>query len=228
MLTESRSETSKQGGYSADSGCLSIRGAVAGLSGPSVGALQRPRHLSNLVEFQSWRGIDRLFPQPVARVLIDAQQHGRVSMAHDLRHRLHIRAMLKSFRGHGMAQAIGRYAPRDARRFSGLMPGMAYAAHRASLPVDDPRTALFLVFLLPCPPVSGAVMVWPARLYVIVHDHVLHGLHGLGGIHSGQQFVTAGGVPCLDIRQPLRILYGKQGRADAHVLRSRSSGGHGQ
>ena len=54
-------------------------------------------------------------------------------MAHDLRHRFHVRAMLKGFRGHGMAQAIGRYAPRDARRFSGLMPGMAYAAHRACL-----------------------------------------------------------------------------------------------
>lgn len=79
-----------------------------------------------------------------------------------------------------------------------------------------------------CPPASRAVMVWPASLYVIVYDHGLHGLHGLGGIHSGQQFVTAGGVQSLHISQPLRILYGKQGSADAHVLRSRGSGGHGQ
>ena len=32
----------------------------------------------------------------------------------------------------------------------------------------------------------------------------------------------------LHIRQPLRIIYSQQGRADAHVLRRRRSGGHGQ
>ena len=100
-------------------------------------------------------------------------------MAHDLRHRLHIRAMLKSFRGHGMAQAIRRYAPRDARRFSGLMPGMAYAAHRASLPVDDPRTALFLVFLSPRPQQGQDVVpdgddptVIPRALGSVGHPHI--------------------------------------------------------
>lgn len=56
-----------------------------------VGALPRPRHLSNFVQFQAGCGVDCFFLQPVARVLIDAQQHGRVRMAHDLRHGLHVR-----------------------------------------------------------------------------------------------------------------------------------------
>ena len=67
------------------------------------GGVAAPPPLSNLVEFQSWRGVDRFFLQPVARVLIDTQQRGGISMAHDLRHRFHVRAMLKGFRGHGMA-----------------------------------------------------------------------------------------------------------------------------
>ena len=59
--------------------------------------------------------------------------------------------MFQGFRGHGMTQAVGRYAPRDARRFAGLVPGMAYATHLSSLPVDDPRAAPFFVFLFPRP-----------------------------------------------------------------------------
>ena len=125
-------------------------GAVAGLSGPSVGALPRPRHC-RFCPAASRAGVDRFFPQPVACVLINTQQHGRVSMAHDLRHRFHVRAMLQGFRGHGMAQAVGRYAPRDARRLAGLVPRMAYASHRPSLPVDDPRTGQLFVFLSPLP-----------------------------------------------------------------------------
>ena len=50
-----------------------------GLVRPVGGGVAAPPPLSNLVQPQAGCGVDRFFLQPVACVLIDTQQHGRVS-----------------------------------------------------------------------------------------------------------------------------------------------------
>ena len=51
------------GGYSTGrEGGLSLRGAVAGLSGPSVGALPRPRHCHPVTRRKVWRPIRKFWP----------------------------------------------------------------------------------------------------------------------------------------------------------------------